>query len=385
MNGGDQNPLSLCSNLTSLNPSFNLLLRISVRFISSSSSSSVDHIHSTSSSSFVVSYLMNSCGLTEKEALSASKKVNFKSTSNPDTVLTCFQGYGFTKPDISKLINKNPGFLSLNAHKTLKPKLDYLNSKDISRLEVVKVLSTNPTILGRSLENLIVPLFDSIKNIVGTDKYVFAVFRRSMGLSDKLMLNIQVLRDEGVPQSSIVKFLINGPRTLLISTGKFKDIVQEIKGMGFDPYKNAFLIAIHALAAMTKSTWETKLNAYRKWGWSEDQIQFAFMLNPICMKHSEKKISMIMDYLVNQMGISPLLIARCPNVLNYSLEKRIIPRCSVYRSLVSKGLVNKDRIRITSLLYMSDKSFLDKFVIKYEEEAPELMKDLVAVMDAEDT
>ncbi|XP_026444706.1 uncharacterized protein LOC113345059 [Papaver somniferum] len=191
------------------------------------------------------------------------------------------------------------------------------------------------------------------------------------------MLNLQVLRDEGVPQSNIVKFLISHPRSL--STGKFKDIIQEVKGMGFDPYKYAFTSAIHALSAMSKSTWETKLNAFRKWGWSEEQIQNAFVLHPQYMKHSEKKISAKMDYLVNQLGFSSLLIARCTVILNYSLEKRIIPRCSFYRNLVSKGLIEKNKIRISSLLCITKKSFLDKYVIKYQQEAPELLKGSVGL------
>ncbi|RZC75772.1 hypothetical protein C5167_000237 [Papaver somniferum] len=357
INGVDSKPLCV------QNPCFILLHHVKVRFVSSSSS-------------FVVCYLMNSCGLTEKQALSASKKLNFKTSSKPDTVLTFFQDYGFTKPDISKIITREPVILSLDARKTLKPKLDYFNSKEISRLEIIKLLSTNSTVLTRSLQNHIIPFFNFIKNIVGTDRYTCIVFRRTMfppvGFIEKMKLNLQVLRDEGVPQSKIVKFLISHPRSLC--TGKFKDIIQEIKGMGFDPHKYAFTSAIHALSAMSKSTWEMKLNVFRKWGWSDSQIQNAFIFHPQCMKHSEKMISAKMDYLVNQMGISSPLIARCPVILNYSLEKRIIPRCSFYQSLVSKGLIEKDKIRISSLLCITEKSFLDKYVIKYQQEAPELLK-----------
>ncbi|XP_026444652.1 uncharacterized protein LOC113345009 [Papaver somniferum] len=174
------------------------------------------------------------------------------------------------------------------------------------------------SIQTRDLENHIIPFFDFVKKIVGADKYLFPVFRRSKNsveLIERAMLNIQVLRDEGVPQSNIVKFLINRPTTLMTSTVRFKEILQEIRGMGFDPSKYAFMRAIHAITAMTKSTWETKLNAYRKWGLSEEQIQHAFMLSPFSMMHSVKKISSIMDYLVNRMGISSSHIAKVPTVL----------------------------------------------------------------------
>ncbi|XP_026412050.1 transcription termination factor MTERF8, chloroplastic-like isoform X1 [Papaver somniferum] len=349
--GGDSKPLSLC------------VLHIKVRSISSSSSS------------IEVSYLINACGLSETQAKSASKKLQFEPTSNPNSVLTFLESYGFSKTHITKLITKNPVILLSDPHKTLKPRFDYLLSRDITAIELANVLSTNPLILNRSIERHFIPFFKFTKEIVGTDRHVFRILQRTCipaDVYDKLMINIQVLRDEGVAQSQIVKYLINQPRTFMMGTEKFKGIVQEVKGMGFDPKKYAFLIAIHVTSAMSKSTWEKKLNAYRKWGWSEEQIENAFKIYPICMRHSEKKILGTMDYLVNHMGISSSLIARCPMNLSYSLEKRIIPRFSVYRSLLSKGLINKDEIRISSLLAMSEESFLNKFVLEYLE--PELTK-----------
>ncbi|RZC75728.1 hypothetical protein C5167_000099 [Papaver somniferum] len=44
----------------------------------------------SSSSSFEISYLMNSCGLSEKEALTASTKLKFKTSTKPDAVLAIY-------------------------------------------------------------------------------------------------------------------------------------------------------------------------------------------------------------------------------------------------------------------------------------------------------
>ncbi|XP_026444691.1 transcription termination factor MTERF8, chloroplastic-like [Papaver somniferum] len=351
--GGDSKPLSL------------YVLHIKVRSISSSSSS------------IEVSYLINSCGLSETQAKSASKKLQFEPISNPNSVLTFLESHGFSKTHITKLITKNPVILLSDPHKTLKPRFDYLLSRDITAIELANVLSTNPRILNRSIERHFIPFFKFAKKIVGTDRDVFRILQRTCipaDVDDKLRINIQLLRDEGGDESKIVKYLINQPRTFMMETKKFKGILEKVKGMGFNPRKYAFLSAIHVTASMSKSTWEKKLNAYRKWDWSEEQIEFAFMLNPCCMRHSEKKISGTMDYLVNQMGISSSLIVRCPMILNYSLEKRIMRRCSIYRSLVSKGLIDKDQIHISSLVAMSEESFLNKFVLEYLE--PELSKDV---------
>ncbi|KAF6176808.1 hypothetical protein GIB67_020112, partial [Kingdonia uniflora] len=59
----------------------------------------------TKDSSFVVSYLINNCGLSPQAAITASKKLNFKTTAKPDSNLQFFQDHGFTKPQISKLIS----------------------------------------------------------------------------------------------------------------------------------------------------------------------------------------------------------------------------------------------------------------------------------------
>lgn len=107
----------------------------------------------------------------------------------------------------------------------------------------------------------------------------------------------------------------------------------------------------------------------RDGGLSEDQIQTAFRKSPHCMLVSVKKITAVMDFLVSEMGS----IVENPLILNSSLKKRIIPRCSIIRILVSNGLIKKT-ISLSSLSVMVDKYFLDKFVKPYEQEFPELIE-----------
>ncbi|RZC82431.1 hypothetical protein C5167_045223 [Papaver somniferum] len=156
-------------------------------------------------------------------------------------------------------------------------------------------------------------------------------------------------------------------------TGKFNEIVEKIKGMGIHPFKCNFLGAIQAFTALSNSNWELKMDLYRRFGLSEDEIHNAFKIHPQCMLTSVKKITSIMDYLVNQMGYSSSYVAKYPCIFCYSLEKRIIPRCSVYKLLTCKGLI-KNQFSLISLLNYNYESFLEKFVIKFEVEAPELLK-----------
>ncbi|RZC76637.1 hypothetical protein C5167_000760 [Papaver somniferum] len=221
----------------------------------------IHDIHSSSSSSFVVNYLINSCGLSEVEAITASKTVNFKTSSNPDSVLDLLENYGFTKPYISKLITWYPKILKSNIQKTLKPKFDFFKSKGLSGTDLAEFfLSCHPIVLKTSLQDKIIPCCDTLKNIVQFDKNVVVIIRRHSWLLTgnvylrKLMVNIELLKDEGIPQSNVSNFLINQPSALTISSSKFEGIVQQIKGMGFDPSKTTFLRGLQGLIAMTDAT-----------------------------------------------------------------------------------------------------------------------------------
>ncbi|RZC76656.1 hypothetical protein C5167_002861 [Papaver somniferum] len=316
---------------------------------------------------FICSELLNQfMWIISCEAIPASKKLNFKTSSKPDSVSNLLENYGFTKPYISNLIKKNPLILLYNPEKTLQPKFDYFNSKGLSGHDLAKFLSANTRVLSGSLQGKIIPAYDKLKSIVHCDKNVITIIKRNSQIltckmdTNKMIVNIDLLRDEGVPQSNISRFSIYQPRMFTKSTGRFKEIVVEIKGMGFDPYKVIFVKAIQVVAGLSKSNRESRVDVYRRLGWSDEEIHNAFMLHPQCMRPSEKKITSIIDYLVNQMGYS-------------SLEKRIMPRCSVYKMLTSKGLV-KDKITLITFPCLSDESFLKKFVIKFEVEAPELLK-----------
>lgn len=141
--------------------------------------------------------------------------------------------------------------------------------------------------------------------------------------------------------------------------------------MGFKSSKMVFVTALQVLVLITEATRNRKVEVYRQWGWSETEFRAAFRSNPVIMTLSEMKITNAMEFFVNKMGMDSADIARNPTILTLSLEKRIIPRCSVTKILLLKGLI-KD-LSLRTYLLPTEKHFLDKFVTKYEEDAPELM------------
>ncbi|XP_026426214.1 uncharacterized protein LOC113322355 [Papaver somniferum] len=182
----------------------------------------------------------------------------------------------------------------------------------------------------------------------------------------RVMVNVELLRNHGVPETNIRKGLATKPRAYTVNG--FKENLEKIKEMGFNHLQITFVMAVQVLGSMTQVNWRKKMDVYKRWGWSDVQVQ-----SPICMSTSGKKIMAIMNFLVNEMEYDSSVVAQHPIVFLYSLKERIIPRFSVIRVLVLRGLI-KENICLSTLANLVDESFLDKFVKKYELQVPGLMK-----------
>ncbi|KAL5708793.1 hypothetical protein ACHQM5_019550 [Ranunculus cassubicifolius] len=268
-----------------------------------------------------------------------------------------------------------PTLLISKVDKTLKPKFDYFNSKGLSGADLAKVLCQNPNVLGSSLEKTIIPSFNLLESIVGTREKVIAMLNRSMNVLSRIKTvesNIALLLSHGVPMSNIQKLLVSQPSALLRNPSRFSEDVEEVMKMKFDPSQYLFLMAMHVLDAMSRSSLEAKFDVYKSWGWSEDQVQCAFLKKPYCMILSEKNIMFTMDSLVNKFGYAPSSIAEQPTVLQFSCEKRIIPRCSAMQILFRKGKV-KQSTSLYSFLQLQENVFFKKYISRFEKEVPELL------------
>ncbi|KAJ9178534.1 hypothetical protein P3X46_010412 [Hevea brasiliensis] len=339
-----------------------------IRSFSSSTSSNLNE------HSFVVSYLINSCGLTLKSAQSISKRIWFETTEKPDSVLRLLSEHGFTNYQIRKIVECRPRVLLSQPEKTLLPKFEFLRSIGVSRLGISIIASRNPNLLTRSIKQHMIPLYEILKSVLVSDKKVVTALkrmRRNFWLYS-LSKNLSLLRGLGVSQSSISYLLIQSPSLMCQEVGKFAEGVKKVMKLGFDPSKFIFVEAVLVFHTMTKKTWERKIEVYRRLGWSEDEIWLIFRKRPKCMSLSEKNVMGTMDFLVGKMGWQPAAVARLPIVLCYSLERRIMPRCSVIRVLLLKGLIKAD-VCLHSVLKLSEELFLERFVIKYQVHVPQLL------------
>ncbi|XP_077247619.1 uncharacterized protein LOC143887418 [Tasmannia lanceolata] len=327
---------------------------------------------------FTVSYLVNSCGLSEASALLAAKKVSIKNAEKSDSVLSLLKNYDLDKTHISKLITNFPSLLLFKPDKTLKPKLEFFQDLGLSGPNLAKILCSNPYILRTSLEKNIMPCIDFLRSYLCTNENIIFALKRSLHLlqldfKKRMVSNVSTLQKLGIPDPRISKLIMTQSSSLVLNPDRFSENIMAIKEMGFDPLKSTFIKAVYIMSAMTKSNWEAKLEVYRSEGWSENEILYAFKMEPMCMGLSEKKIRKVMGYFVNKMGWKPSVISRNPSLLGLSFEKRIYPRCSVIKILMSEGSINKD-YNPAYVLKLTEEDFMKKFVIKNQEKVPNLQR-----------
>ncbi|PRQ26295.1 putative transcription regulator mTERF family [Rosa chinensis] len=290
---------------------------------------------------------------------------------------------------ISTLVRRHPRILLADAKKTLAPKLEFFCSVGMSRLDLAKTVTHSQSILDRSLENHIVPSFNLLKDVVHSDVKVLGILKCSpwifrQKLSKTMMPNIELLRALGMPQSSIARLLTYYVQIVMKEPESFSQLVGEVEQLGFDLRKTFFVQAMLALSGKNKTTWKRNEEAYRRWGWSDNDILSAFRLYPLCMTKSEKKIMGTMDFLVNKMGWHSQKIAKCPHVLCFSFEKRIIPRFSVVKVLMLKGLVEEEKLSLSTIVAIPENYFLNKFVTTNLRLVPELLNVYHGKVDVQD-
>ncbi|CAM8926676.1 unnamed protein product [Rhodiola kirilowii] len=329
------------------------------------------------SANFTISYLVDSCGLTKEAATKAAKRFNLKSAEKPDKVLSLLRDYGFKEGDISRLLIKRPTLILTDPEKFLRPKLNLLASLGPTQDLLVKVLLGCPEILHKSMDKTLVPSLEFLRSMLGSDENVLKAMSKCNWLlwfkPSLLGPNVVILREVGMSDDLILAFLKDRPRAFLASAAKLRVLVDRARQMGFDPKRRVFVEATNTFSVMSDKTWEQKVELFKKWGWSDDEVVSAFKKTPLFMTTSEKKVDAIMDYFVNTLKLDPSFVAKTPKLVTLSLEKRISPRCSLLQYLLSKGVLGAKDFTLNVVLTISEDNFCRKFVTKYEETLPELL------------
>ncbi|KDP46308.1 hypothetical protein JCGZ_10148 [Jatropha curcas] len=326
--------------------------------------------------SLTIPILINSCGLSLQRATSVAKYVNIYSTKKPDLVLQLLRDKGFSKSEIARLISQRPDLLLADPEKTLKPKIEFFESLGLAGPDLRMILTKRPSILKASLKNRILPVIDFLKEMLDTVENVTQALKGCprVFLRDTrfLLSKIGILRANGVPKHSIRRLMILQLHFLLLRVDLFEELVREIKDMGFEPFSSSFVYAVHSMSKITKTFWESKKKLLMSFGWSEQDFLLAFRAQPLFMVTSENKMKELMEFYLTKVSLEPSDIVKCPNLLQVSLKRRVIPRCSVMEVLMSKELIKKD-VNLIWILNITKERFEKRYFTSFKEDYPELI------------
>ncbi|ESQ29232.1 hypothetical protein EUTSA_v10023505mg [Eutrema salsugineum] len=365
------------------------LLQNSSAFSNSFSFASAAHVSpqdGRKEQTFTVSYLVESLGFTRKLAESISKKVSSEGK---------------------------------DAEKSLGPKLQFLQSRGASTSELTENLSKFPKILGMRWEKAISVYYDFVKEIVEADKsskHVKLCHSLPEGSQQENKLrNVLALRELGVPQS-LLFYLLTSNAKAVSGKEKFEESLKKVLGLGFDPTTSKFVHALCVVQGWSDKITQEKVSVVCKklgfdvddvWamfkkcplflalsekkimnsvetfiglGFSRDEVAMMVKRFPQCIGYSAESVEKKTEFIVKKMNWPLKAVASHPQVMSYSFEKRIVPRCNVIKALLSKGLLGNRESKLPSMecvLKSTNEVFLKKYVRKHEDK--ELVTELMAI------
>ncbi|KAK9755432.1 hypothetical protein RND81_01G024500 [Saponaria officinalis] len=339
------------------------------------------HSTTTSSNDSFANYLVSSLGFSHEQALSTSIKLSNRCqksielmniSTNADSVVNYLKNHGFDETLIRKIVSANPRLLSCKVEKTLKPKFDFFENEGFSKNDIIAVFSGNPHLLSMGLEFSIAPAVRIFREIMICDGDVISILKKFSvwsfgGIVHHLLPNVDLLSSYGISIDLIRKHLLQKPLPFLRKPETFKNMVSRVeKRLGISHESPLFLYGIHLASSFTEENIESKFRMFKRYGWTQSEVENYIMKNTSCFTISEASIKKKMEFLMNELGLDPAYLITHTLLLTCSLEKRVVPRHKVLSILKEKGLMKKIPA-LNTVLRLSEPSFVTRFVLPFEE------------------
>ncbi|KAJ8530882.1 hypothetical protein K7X08_023763 [Anisodus acutangulus] len=247
------------------------------------------------------------------------------------------------------MVSKAPKLLFFDVSKTLKPKFQCLMDLGLFGPEMVNLMAKDATIIERGLVTHLRPVIDCLRSILGCD-------------------------------DNVVKALKRAPWYITQKPEWVKDLVHRVENEFRVPCDSpSFLYGFKVLASQKKSTLDRKFRIFKIFGWSCDDILQMFQKLPFCVALSEVRIQRALNLFMKELGFETAFIVSRPTILSFSLEKRVVPRLNVLKSLDEKKFERK-KLALYIVLSLTESKFLEHFVLPYKDQIPDLSEPLKKIM-----
>ncbi|CAH8352769.1 unnamed protein product [Eruca vesicaria subsp. sativa] len=390
---------------------------------------------------FTASYLVTSLGFTTKLAESISKKVSFEKKCNLESVLSLLRSFKFTDSQISNIIrtypqvltadslgpklkflkskgastselteivSKVPKILRIKNDKTLVRYYDFVKEilqADKSSNFEVSLLPNGPNKIRNVLalrqlgmpQELLFPLLisehgavhgkerfqESLKKVLEmgfdptTAKFVQAL-RMVYQMSEKTIEErVNVYKRLGLSAQDVSEMFKKWPTFMTNSEKKITQTFETFRKCGL--VEEEILVAFKKFPQCIGASEHNCVETFLGLGFSKDEVAVIFKRLPHCIGYSAETVKKKTEFLVKEMKWPLKGVVSYPAVLGMSMEKRIVPRCNVIKTLMCKGLLGSEPPPIGSALACTDELFLKRYVRKHDDDK-ELVDELMAIL-----
>ncbi|XP_057520413.1 uncharacterized protein LOC130800774 [Amaranthus tricolor] len=340
-------------------------------------STSTETCNSASNLSFCIDYLTNSCGLSLHSAISISKKVKLKHENKQrfDSIVSFFKSHKFSDSHIVQLIEKYPAVLNCKIVSNVEPKIHFLLENGFQGLLLQEFVVSVPEIFGRSLNDQLKPIMALLKKHINSQERIIMAIRRGKWLLgsdyERIQQNSDFLIEEGVPKERVENLYFWQPEYMSYDHSRVKYVVEKLKTMGIFPCNPMYVHSLRMMLSLSELSWKKKVKIFESLGWSYDDFISTFKRYPFCLCCSEEKLKKSMEYFVNTVKLDRRAIIACPKILNFSIEKRVFPRFTVWKVLEERNL---NPPQFIWMLNRTEKVFIERHVTKYADTIPDLLR-----------
>lgn len=331
-------------------------------------------LYSTTTGRFVVEdYLVDKCGLTQAQAQRASKNLShLKSPRKPDAVLAFLAGTGVSKADAATAIGRDPRLLCSCVSKTLTPRFARLREIGLSPAEISRLITIIPRISPRQIPRVAFYLsflgsYDKVHTAIRSASYLLAT-----DIDSVVRPNIELLLQCGLTRRDVPILCSRVGVLFTMAPERVKEVVERADKLGVPRSSGMFKRALEVVYKLNPGTISAKMDFLKNaLGCSESEVGIAVCKMPTLLYISVSRLSRTVEFLKVDVRLEPLYIVHKPPLLNYSLEKRLIPRHYVIKVLKAKGLVKKD-IDFSNVLCLSEKRFMERYLDCHKKSVPGL-------------
>ncbi|KAH9669711.1 hypothetical protein KPL70_021901 [Citrus sinensis] len=332
------------------------------------------------SNAFLLNYLTETLNIPKSRALvisNSNRYSHIKSPEKPENVRQYFHNVGFSDTEIQLAVSVSPQILFSDVDKTLKPKIEFFQHLGLEGSDLGKIISKTPSLLTVSLEKLI-PCVEILKKILVNDtnnEDFIRVFSRWKWIpTDKsgLLRNIEYLRNCGIVGSQLSVLLVRQPRLFCYEESKLRHLVSRVLDMGFSTNSRMFVYGLQAVSYLSEETFDRKLELFRSYGISKEEFIEMFRKAPGILASSEERLKLGLEFFLKDIEFKKSVLVHNPVCLTLSIENRVIPRYRVFQIVMPRGMLNK-KLSFGSMLLLSEENFLKKFVLRFGDDAEELL------------